>query len=406
MAYPIGSIRRLFPKWLLPNWPLPNWLLPEWPLPEWLLHERLLLMTLLLLATAWSTALAQSGRRPQGRVEKPIVRIETVEVVLPLLAFDAGGRLVDDLQPREVVVLEDKEARQVASLKREAANIVFVIDGSNEYGTFKNGPTQRFGHPERPVWEKPERSALPDPTSREFALRLLGCLSPRDRVSIIQYSDRVQLIQNWTNDPQQAMESLRSKYRVGLKASYRDALKMAADKLQEVAEGRRLVVLLTDGLDSASRTSAAKVELALEQARATLFVVGWADVLRREIELAVGWMRGHENFTSASAGRIGELRRYLADLDAATAGLKLMAERSGGVFRLPATHEDLTATARPLSEEIGAQYSLSFITERKPSLEDYRSIDVLPARPGLSLRSRRTYYAGDAGKDSANDRSR
>ncbi|MFN7622008.1 MAG: hypothetical protein ACK5RS_02570 [Acidobacteriota bacterium] len=42
-------------------------------------------------------ARAQSGRRPQGKVEPPVVRIETLEVVVPLLAYDAEGRFVDDL---------------------------------------------------------------------------------------------------------------------------------------------------------------------------------------------------------------------------------------------------------------------------------------------------------------------
>lgn len=353
--------------------------------------------TVLALTVLAGPAVSQSGRRPQGRVEKPVVTIETLEVVVPLLAYDAEGRMVDDLRPRDVLVLEEKEARQVAGLRREPANIVIILDGSNEFGTFKNGPTRRFGNPERPVWEKPaEQSQLPDPTAREFAIRFLGCLSPRDRVAIIQYSDKVQLIRNWTDDPAAAIEALRSKYRVGIRASYRDALKLAAEKLEEVTEGRRLVLLLTDGLDSASRVSAAKAQLALEQARATVFVVGWADVLRREIELSVGWMRAHESFNSASASRLGELRRYLAEVEAATSELRQMAERSGGDLRMPATHDDLVALSRPISEEIGAQYSLSFITERKPSLEDYRSIEVLPARPGLSLRSRRVYYAGEA----------
>src|SRR5215211_981642 len=93
-------------------------------------------------------AFAQSGRKPPQKPgeqqpkpgEAPIVKIETREVVLPLTAYDAEGNYVDDLQPKEVLVLEEGEARPVTRLKREPANIVLILDLSNEIGTFKNAP--------------------------------------------------------------------------------------------------------------------------------------------------------------------------------------------------------------------------------------------------------------------------
>ncbi len=349
-----------------------------------------------MLALAPQAAWAQSGRKPQGRIEKPIVRLETLEVVLPLLAYDANGRFVDDLKPQEVLVLEEKEARPVASLKREPANIILILDGSNEIGTFKNGPTQRYHKDDRPIWEKGKPGGqIVNPTSREFALKFLAGLSPRDQVAIIQYADRVQVLQDWTSDPAQAAKSLQSKYRVGIKSTYHDALKLAAEKLEQKKEGRRIVVMLTDGIDTAGKTGKSKAMVALEKARATVFAIGWGEAVKREVELAIGWMRGHENFTSASASRLGEMREYLARLDGASIELQQLAESSGGIAWMPATHEEVIAASRPLTAEIGAQYSLTFVTERKPSLEDNRSIQVLPARPGLSLRSRRTYYAGE-----------
>ena len=47
---------------------------------------------------------AQSGRRPAGRVETPVIRIETLEVLVPLLAYDANGSFASDLKPEEVLV--------------------------------------------------------------------------------------------------------------------------------------------------------------------------------------------------------------------------------------------------------------------------------------------------------------
>ncbi|MBS1791205.1 MAG: VWA domain-containing protein [Acidobacteria bacterium] len=347
---------------------------------------------------------AQSGRKPPQKPgeqqpkpgEAPPLRIETREVVLPLMAYDAEGNFVDDLQAKDVLVLEEGEARQVTRVKREPANIVLVMDCSNEIGTFKNAATERYYKAERPIWETgPDYQVISNPTTRTFANQFVSTLSPEDQIAIIQYSDKVQLIQDWTNDRQQALNSLASKFRVGIKSSYHDALRLAADKLQSQPNGRRIVVLVTDGIDSNSKTGKSKALLALEKSRASVFIIGWAEALRAELEIAIGWKANHEPGGINAAKRIEELRRYASELEGATAELRVMAESSGGELWLPPTHNDLIASNRKVSREIGAQYSLSFITERTPTLEDKRSIKVIAARQGVSLRSRSSYYIPD-----------
>lgn len=353
------------------------------------------------------TGWAQSGRKPQGQQpgqqpgEKPIVRLETREVAIPLSAYDVAGKYVDDLTPKDVLVLEDGESRPVSDVKREPANIVLILDLSNEIGTFKNGPTERFSTEERPIWEKGSNyRVLARPTAWVFAEFFIRQLSSKDSLAVIQYSDRVQLVQDWTNDSKQALNSISSKYRVGVKSSYLDALKLAADKLQTRPRGRRVIVLVSDGLDSNSKTGKSQAMAALAKARASLFIVGWAQALKTEIENALIWANVHETYNTSNAQRSAELRRHIPQLEAASAELSSLAEATGGEFWEPATHTDLIKTWAPIVSEIGAQYSLSFVTESKPSLEDLRSIKVISARQGVTLRSTHTYYAGDGEKPS------
>src|SRR5215813_6735382 len=348
------------------------------------------------------TAFAQSGRKPQGQPqqqqpgEKPILRVETREVAMPIVAYDSQGNYVNDLLPKDVLVLEEGEARQVTNLKRDPANIVLILDLANEIGTFKNGPTERYGKPDTPIWEQGRNyKVVRGPTQWEFANQFVSGLSPNDKIAIIQYAEKAQLIQDWTSDRNQALNAISSKYRVGLKSSYYDALKLAADKLQSRSDGRRIVVLISDGLDSVSKISKSKAILALEKARATVFVVGWADALRHEIELSIGWMANHEVAGTNVFKRIAELRHHLLELEGAAVELKQLAENSGGELLLPPTHEDLIKANRSVNSEIGAQYTLSFLTENAPSLEDKREIQVLSARTGLTVRSRRSYQLGD-----------
>jgi VWFA-related protein len=344
------------------------------------------------------TAFAQSGRKPQGKQqqgEKPLVRIETREVAVPIIAYDPEGNYVNDLKPKDVLVLEEGEARQVTNLKRDPANIVLILDSANEIGTFKNGPTERYGKPDAPIWEKGANyKVVRGPTQWEFANQFISGLSPNDKISIIQYAEKAQLIQDWTSDPDQATRAISSKYRVGLKSSYFDALKLAADKLQSRPEGRRIVVLISDGLDSSSKITRSKAIQALEKARATVFVVGWADALRHEVELSIGWINNHEAGGTSAYKRVAELRQYISQLEGAAIELRQLAENSGGEMLLPPTHEDLIKANKNVNAEIGAQYTLSFLTDNAPSLDDKRSIEVLPARVGLTVRSRRSFLLG------------
>lgn len=356
----------------------------------------LLAVCQLITAVGGSDALAQSGRKPQGKqpVEQPIIRLETREVMVPLRAYDNEGRFVESLDPQDVLVLEEGESRPVSYIKREPANIVLVLDTNNGIGTFKNGPTQRIDRRERPVWESAkDYRVVSHPTTYEFAENFISALAPTDNLAIIQYAEKPTLIQDWTGDSSKALQSLSRKYRVGLSGNFFDAINYATEKLESRKTGRRVIVLVSDGVDSGSRVKRSAAMSALARSRAAVYVVGWAEALRQEIELAAGWMYAHENHSSATVERIIELRRYLPRIEAAGNELRQLAESTGGEIWLPPNHEDLIASWRPLCAEIGAQFTLAFISETKPSLEPVRSIQVLPARKGLSVRSSKSYYA-------------
>jgi len=348
-------------------------------------------------------ARAQSGRKPNPppSTANPIARIETREVMLPLNAYDAEGNNVTDLAPKDLLVVENGEPRAITRLRREPASVVIVLDLSNEIGTFKNGASQRYNandeqpqiNHDGPVWAR-KYEIVPRPAAREFADNFVAGLAEDDEIAIIQYSDRVQLVQDWTRDRKQALDSLHSKYRAGLKARYYDALTLATEKLRD-RFGRKVIVLLSDGLDSASRARRQQAVVAVERSGAAVFVVAWEDVLRSEITGAINWL-AHEGSGSREAKRTAELRHHLTLLEGASFELNDLAEKSGGEFVTPEDFDQLVATApKSLNREIGAQYSLAFVTERGPSLEDERTVEVLASRPGLTVRARRVYYLGD-----------
>ncbi len=349
------------------------------------------------------SAIAQSGRKPvqdpkNPPSEKADLRIETREVRVPVRAYDAVGKPVINLTPKDVVIIENGEARQTTSIKLEPANILLVMDLSNEIGTFKNGESDRtnmFSDYKDYEKDTSRQSILSQPAPREFAYNLVDNLAETDRIAIIQYSDKVQLLQDWTDNPKQAREALSSKFRTGIKSTFHDALALAAKKIDECKTGRRVIILLSDGIDSASKTTQSKAMDALLKTEASIFVVSWTELLRSEILKAMQWNGAHEQGGSRLMKRQDELRAFVRRLDGKEIELKNLAEMTGGEFYLPMQFKLFIRQPQEILKDVGAQYTLTYLTEKDFVDTSFRSLKVLGARPGLTVKSRQRRYSGD-----------
>lgn len=348
---------------------------------------------------------AQSGRKTQNP-QKPTdnkadLRIETREVRLPIRAFNNVGKSVTDLTPKDIVIIEDGTARQMTSIKYEPANILLVLDLSNEIGTFKNGESDRHNiyadNPEEEkakIWGK-TTPILAQPAPREFAYNVVDNLAETDRIAIIQYSDKVQLLQDWTTNHKQARDALASKFRVGIHSTFHDALALAAKKMNECESGRRVVLLLSDGFDSASKTTRGKALDALMKTEASIFVVSWTELLRSEVIKAMQWNGVHEDQGSRTQKRQSDLRTFLNQLDGKEAELKSLAEVTGGEFYLPARFKIFLQQPAEILRDIGSQYTLTYLTEREFVDTSFRSVKVLAARSGMTVKARQRRYSSD-----------
>ena len=355
------------------------------------------------------SSFAQSGRKTQNPQkpsgDKADLRIETREVRLPIRAYNNIGKPVTDLAPKDVVIIEDGAARQTTSIKLEPANILLVLDLSNEIGTFKNGESNRTNiYSDDKGYEKnemgdmiPRKSTaiIEQPAPREFAYNFVDNLAATDRLAIIQYSDKVQLLQDWTTDPKQAREALDSKFRIGIKSTFHDALVLAAKKLNECESGRRVVVLLSDGFDSASKATRSKALDALMKTEASIFVVSWTELLRSEIIKTMQWYGAHEKQDNRSYKRQGELRAFLNQLDGKETELKSIADMTGGEFYLPMQFRLFLRQPADILRDIGSQYTLTYLTEREFVDTSFRTVQVIAARSGMTVKARQRRYSGD-----------
>src|SRR5262245_24841115 len=167
--------------------------------------RRLILMALLILVGRRNESLAQTTnvsppQKPDEQEQR--LRIVTNEVRLPLRAVDSMGRRVADLTAKEVLVIEDGVACQVTSLKREPANVMIVLDLSAPLGVFKSKLEDK--ETSEKLFEGGNYTAIPRPIAREFTEIMLRQLAPQNQIAIIQYADRVEMLQDWTSSRDEA----------------------------------------------------------------------------------------------------------------------------------------------------------------------------------------------------------
>jgi Ca-activated chloride channel family protein len=142
-----------------------------------------------------------------------------------------------------------------------------------------------------------------------------------------------------------------------------DAVSASLDELQGI-EGRRVILIFTDGDDTQSK---ARLGTVIERARAD-------EVMVYSIGLESNYFNGQRQVKSKPDG-----------------GLKKIAdETGGGYFELEKT-ADLAPTFTRVAQELHSQYVLGFA----PTLLDNKvhKLTVRMKQPGMTARARRSYLA-------------
>jgi Ca-activated chloride channel family protein len=187
-------------------------------------------------------SLAQ-GDGPDSAEE--VVRIRTDLVVVPIYVTDERGRRVAGLSRQDFQLLDNGRTIETTyfAAGAESVALLFLLDAS---GSTRDVVTAQ----------------------RETALALFSRFGERSRVAVMQFRERPELTLPFTRD----MRAARSAFQINALANRRTAIFDAALAAVRAfrAEGqrpaeRRIVVLLSDGLDTASNALAASV---LEEARA------------------------------------------------------------------------------------------------------------------------------------------
>lgn len=372
-------------------------------------HSSFLLVLLFVLFAA-ATSRAQVNPTPSPTPkpeEQEPVRVFTEEVRLAVAATDAGGHY-DALDAEDVMVIEDGEPQQVRSVRHLPTNVLLLLDVGNQLGLKDTNIT------------------------RQVAMRLVSGIAEGNRIAVMQFSTRPDLLQNWTTDRAAIAKVLKSKLLSGRTSRLGDAVAAAAQLFKDTPAGTRHLVLITDGVsEPGGKTTTVKAMRELNSAQISVHILSYTVLARLALHGQNKVVRGGDGVqrdanpasnpmangdptlppgsTRTPSFKLGSIdtdvamRRKRKEYERATQDsetlLGEMAQESGGQIFLPDSAEALLSQAEKISRDIGSQYVITYrpkrpLAEAKPG--EYRKVEVASRRVGLYLRSRRGYFVPDA----------
>jgi Ca-activated chloride channel homolog len=291
-------------------------------------------------AAAFAFAIvATMSAQQQPPPDQPLFRSSVRTVPIFATVLDMNGRIVPDLQRDDFVVLEDGKPVDISLFSNESQPFTAVVMLDQSASMTAN-------------------LELLNQAAEQFVMRLL----PVDRARVGAFSDKIQMSDAFTNNRDSLIADLKD-LQFGNPTRLNDAIAASLDALEGI-DGRRVVLMFTDGEDTSSKTGFKTV---LERARNEEVMV-----------YSIGLESEFFNGVRVQRTRPSRDLRKIAD------------ETGGGYFELKKTDE-LSPTFTRVASELRSQYLLGFT----PSVLDGKphKLEVRLKRPGLNARARKSYVA-------------
>ena len=267
-------------------------------------------------------------------------------VVLPTTVVDARGHFVDGLHEDNFRVSEDHVPQKISVFKREdiPVSMGLVIDDS---GSMRD--------------KRPQVNAA--------ALALVQASNPNDEAFVVNFNDDYYLDteKDFTNSVPEMKEALEG-IKVGGETALYDAIIGSLDHLKKGTKQKKVLLVITDGYDNASRYSLEQTVREVQSSNVVIYTVGL--------------LSDNDDKKERRQGRMA---------------LTQIAKASGGMAFFPETTDDVGAVCTQIARDIRDQYTLAYYPTNDKRDGTFRivHVEVFPPRGygKLSARTRNGYFA-------------
>jgi Ca-activated chloride channel homolog len=272
-----------------------------------------------------------------------VIRKDVDEVLLHATVVDDKQHIVTNLDKNAFTVYEDGKPQTIISFRHEDIPVAMgiLIDNS---GSMREKRTK----------------------VNQAALNLVRSSNPQDEVFVVNFNDEYYLDQDFTNDLLKLKEALEKIDAKGGTALY-EAVVASADHLKRDAKlERKVLFVVTDGEDNASRES---------------------------LEQAVKQLQEENSPSVYAIGILGDEEHPKR----ARRALEIIAQRTGGLAFFPKTLDEVDEISRQVAHDIRNQYTIGYKPTNPKGTGGFRQIRVEAKAKGhgkMSVRTKSGYYAG------------
>jgi Ca-activated chloride channel homolog len=338
---------------------------------------------------------SQSGSQPQPTIagDDDVIKVETNLITLPVSVLDREGRFVSGLQQRDFRIFENGVEQKVDYFLsvEQPFTVVLMIDVS---------PSTAFKIDE----------------IHDAAITFVDQLRENDRVMVLAFDERVRVLARPTGDKRLLRNAIRNA-QFGDGTSLYEAVDHVLRRELSQIQGRKAVVLFTDGVDTTSRRATYESTVAeVEEIDALFYPIrydtqrdgfggGWGGRGPRgggrsprggsgSIDDIIGIILGGGSFPQGGSGGRRGGGMSSGEYAVGQRYLELLAQNSGGRLFEADTVTDLRTSFAGIAEELRRQYSLGYYPERVGDVGERKQIRVRVNRPNLVVRAKSSYIVG------------
>ena len=281
-----------------------------------------------------------------------VIAISSSLVPIPASVIDAAGKPVVNLKLEDFELSVNGAAAEIADIFRSESpvRLAMLFDNSSSVSIAR---------------EFEKKAAI------KFFKRVIR--PDKDLAALFSVASGTRLEQPLTKNSEQIIQAIENFPKPEGATALLDAIIKAADYLKEV-NGRRVIVIVSDGDDTISDSTFEQTVRAVQAANCQVYIVKTTDF---------------ENFKrTGQRGGNANIRQLTAERR-----MQEIAMQTGGAVYSPIDEKELDRSFNQISAELSQTYILNYYPEELPKSNEFRSIALkVKGRDDLIVRTRKGYY--------------
>jgi len=298
------------------------------------------------------------GMAPARGQETPAIHSKVNLVNVAFTARDASGGLVDTLSAEDVRIFEDGAEQKIAYFAKSAEvplTLGLIVDAS--------GSQERFSKQHE----------------KDLQVFLNSVLGPKDRAFLLGFGNHLRLVSDFTQSGPEMMERLKQyekssdrfpeigpAERRDLGTAFYDAIFYATEERLKNQEGRRAILIFSDGEDNSSSHDMMTTIEAAQAANVLVYTIRYTETMKH--------------------GELSARNKY---------GIRVMDRiaKETGAWNVDARETDPADYFRKIAEELRTMYEVGYYPANPMKDQSFRKIAIRPKADGVAIRAKSGYFS-------------